>query len=163
MSAVFWEFLHPFFLWAYHSAIGTAIRESTWGFAWLEVFHLFGLTILLGSIVMRSLRLAGLFFRHRPMSKVTLALAPWTGLGMVLMAVSGALMFASDAMRYYESEPFHIKLGLLCVAFGLHFTWFRKASRDEGRMSPWVGKVTAAVTLLVWISVGFAGRAIAFF
>ena len=159
----FWEFLHPFFLWAYHSTIGTAIRESTWGFAWLEVFHLFGLSILLGSIVMRSLRMAGLFFRHRPVSKVTLALAPWTGLGMIVMAGSGSLMFASDAMRYYESEPFHIKLALLLAAFVFHFTWYRKATRDEGRLSPWVGKATAGFALLLWISVGFAGRAIAFF
>lgn len=160
---MFWELFHPFFLWAYHSAIGTTIRDSTWGFAWLEVFHLFGLTILLGSITVRSLRLAGLFFRHRPMMKVTAAVAPWTGVGMVLMGLSGALMFASDAMRYYESVPFHIKLTLLVVAFVYHFTWFRKASSEEAHLTPWVGKVTAVITALVWISVGFAGRAIAFF
>jgi uncharacterized protein DUF6644 len=163
VSSASWESVHPFFLWAYHSAIGTAIRESTWGFAWLEVFHLFGLTILLGSIIVRSLRLAGLFFRNRPMLKITRALGPWTGVGMILMGVSGALMFASDAMRYYESVPFHIKLALLLVAFIYHFTWFRKATREEGRHAPWVGAATAALTLLIWISVGLAGRAIAFF
>jgi hypothetical protein len=160
---VFWEVVHPFFLWAYNSAIGTAIRESTWGFAWLEVFHLMGLTVLVGSIVMRSLRLAGLFFGHRPISTVTRALAPWTGLGMFLMAASGCLMFASDAMRYYESVPFHIKVALLVIAFIFHFTWFRAVSQQESRFSPWVGKATAVAALMVWVSVGFAGRAIAFF
>ena len=160
---MFWEVIHPFFLWAYNSSIGTAIRESTWGFAWLEVFHLMGLTILVGSVVMRSLRLAGLFFGHRPISTVTRALAPWTGVGMFLMAVSGSLMFASDAMRYYESVPFHIKVALLLIAFVFHFTWFRTVSRQENGFSPWVGKATAVAALVVWLSVGFAGRAIAFF
>ena len=49
----------PFFRWADHTWIAMWIRDSTWVFALLEVFHLFGLTLLLGTLVVVNLRLFG--------------------------------------------------------------------------------------------------------
>jgi hypothetical protein len=67
------------------------------------------------------------------------------------MSLSGALMFVSDELRYYQSGPFQIKLVLLTVAFVFHATVFRMISREEARFNPWVGKLTALSALLVWI------------
>jgi hypothetical protein len=79
------------------------------------------------------------------------------------MFLSGVLMFVSDALRYYQSGPFQIKVALLVVAFVFHFTWFRKISRDGASFNRWVRRLTAVTAFLAWIGVGFAGRAIAFF
>ena len=70
------ELFKTFSFWTYNSALGLAIRESKWGFASLEVVHLFGLTILLGSLVMLSLRYLGLTMRKLPINRVARELAP---------------------------------------------------------------------------------------
>lgn len=161
---MFWESIRPFFVWSNNLAIADWVRQSRWAFAWLEVFHLFGLTVLLGTIVMLSLRLMSLSLTNQPLPKVARMLAPWTTVSMAVMLGSGGLMFASDAMRYYASGPFRVKMTFLFLAIVIHFTIFRKATRtEEGELRPWLGKVTAIVALAFWIGVAAAGRAIAFF
>ena len=145
-------------------AVAIWIRESRWSLASLEVFHLFGLTVLLGTIVMLCLRLLDLSLRNQPVAKVACTLAPWTAVSLAVMLISGGLMLSSNAMRYYDSGPFRIKMTFLFLALVVHFTLYRKVTRaEEGRFSPLFGKLTAVLALTGWIGVAAAGRAIAFF
>ena len=86
------ELFKTFSFWTYNSALGLAIRESKWGFASLEVVHLFGLTILLGSLVMLSLRYLGLTMRKLPINRVARELAPVTAIGLTIMIGSGVFL-----------------------------------------------------------------------
>jgi hypothetical protein len=53
---------------------------------------------------------------------------------------------------------------LLAIALLFNFTLFRKVTKaEEGRYSPLMNRVTGLLALLLWLSVGAAGRAIAFF
>ena len=53
---------------------------------------------------------------------------------------------------------------LLTIALVFNFTAFRiVAYADEGRFNPWLRRAMGGLTLLLWFSVGVAGRAIAFF
>ena len=52
--------LLPFFQWCYQTAIGEAIRESTWLFPLIEAFHLVGLGLTAGAVLIVDLRLLGL-------------------------------------------------------------------------------------------------------
>jgi hypothetical protein len=161
---VFWESIRPFFEWSYSSALGVWIRESVWVFGLLEVFHLLGLTVLMGTILVLSLRLSGLVMTKQPVAELARQMSPWTSIGLTMMALSGALMFSSGAIKYYNSQPFRFKMVLLLAALLFHFTFFRRVScADEKCFSPLAGKVVAGVALLLWLGVGAAGRAIAFF
>ena len=64
------ESLRPFIMSAYNAPVSLWVRESSWAFATLEVVHLFGLTMLLGSVLMLSLRSFGLTMRKHSIGQV---------------------------------------------------------------------------------------------
>ena len=161
---MFWESLRPFFEWSNGSALGVWIRDSTWAFAWLEVFHLLGLTVLLGTVLVLSLRLAGLAMQHQPVAQLAREMSPLTSVSMALMIVTGYLMFSAEAMKCFDSVPFRFKMIFLLLAIIFHFTLYRKISRtNEERFRPVLGKLAAAISLVLWFGVGAAGRSIAFY
>ncbi len=60
--------LVSFFQWCDDMPISQAIRDSRVAFPIIENFHLFALTVLLGSLVVLSLRQFGLVYKTQPIS-----------------------------------------------------------------------------------------------
>ena len=153
--------VHAIFRWLDHSALANVVRASTWAFAALEVIHLFGLTLLLGSISVLSLRLLGRGLRDQTISEIALDTMPWTMIGLGTAATTGVVLAISEANRLYESGPFLIKMILFALAVTFTFTFQRGLTKSE----PSAGSALLGgiISLLLWFGVGFAGRAIAFF
>ena len=101
--------------------------------------------------------------RKLPINRVARELAPVTAIGLTIMIGSGVLMFVSGAVRYYISGAFQFKMACFLVANIVHFTVYRNVTRtsDMAVEPRWI-KVMGVVALLLWVSVGAAGRAIAF-
>jgi hypothetical protein len=153
--------LFPIFKWADHTWVANWIRDSTWAFALLEVFHLFGITLLLGTLVVVNLRLFGWGLASHSLSDVASDALPFTGWAMVATVISGSLLFASEAMKCYGSTPFFIKMGFLGTALLFTFTFHRRLTKAS-QPSP-ASKFAAGLSIFLWFGVGLAGRAIAFF
>jgi hypothetical protein len=151
-----------FFHWADDSAVAAAIRGSTWVFAFIEVFHLLGLTLLLGTVVLVNLRLCGYGLQRQSLAEVASDALPWMLVGMAVTMGSGSLLFVSEAMKCYGSPPFFVKMGLLFMALVFTFTLHWKLTKRNAPPPVW-GKVAAGVSLFLWFGVGLAGRAIAFY
>jgi hypothetical protein len=79
-------------------------------------------------------------------------LKPWTHAGLAAMLLTGAAMFFSDTTRYLHNPAFRVKVALLVVTLGAHFTLRRSGTR-----------VAAVLSLVLWTSVVLAARAIADF
>jgi hypothetical protein len=152
-----------FFHWADDTAVAAAIRGSTWVFAFIEVFHLLGLTLLLGTVVLVDLRLCGYGLRRQSLAEVASDALPWMLVGMAVTMGSGSLLFVSEAMKCYGSPPFFVKMGFLFMALVFTFTLHRKLTKRDAPPPPVWGKVAAGVSLFLWFGVGLAGRAIAFY
>jgi hypothetical protein len=148
--------------WAEASWWGTFVRESTWGFAIASIFLLFGIALLLGGVVLLSLRLLGLTMREVPVSRVARDVRGWTVIGLVATLLSGPSMWAATAMRYYDSTAFWLEMQLLAVAMLFHFTMFDWVTRRDDA-SPLLRGLTAVLALALWFGVGVAGRAIGFY
>lgn len=157
------KLFQSFSLWIYNTPPALWVRGSEWAFATLEVVHLFGLTILLGSVLMLSLRFIGLTMRKHPAVQIARELAPGIMIGLTIVLSSGILMFVSGAARYYVSGPFQVKMVCFLAANILHFIlYFRVTRASENQPATRWTKVLSGVALLLWIAVGAAGRAIAF-
>src|SRR5258708_10586002 len=138
-----------FFRWADESSVGAAIRGSTWVFAFIEVFHLLGLTLLLGTVVLVNLRLCGYGLRRQSMAEVATDALPWMLVGMAVTMASGSLLFVSEAMKCYGSLPFFVKMGFLFTALVFTFTLHRKLTKRDAPPPPVCGKVAAAASFLL--------------
>lgn len=149
------------------SSIGTTIAESSWIFPALEVLHVIGLTIVIGTIAVVDLRLLNISSRHRSISKLTDETLPFTYTGFGLAVLTGILMFVSDAVTYSENPAFQLKLLLLIVA-GINIAIFHKLTYknvvrwDLGVIPPWGARIAGAISLISWILILLCGRWIAF-
>ncbi len=151
------------FTWFDKSWLGELIRNSTWAFAAIEVVHLFGLTVLLGTVTVVNLRLAGFGLRQQSAAEVAHDAMPWTYVGIVVTMASGFLLFVSEALKCYDSPPFFLKMGLLALSLMVTFAIQRRMANGSVEFSLVVGRLLATLTIALWFGVGLAGRAIAFF
>src|SRR5687767_3824694 len=100
------EFILPLFEWLGTTSMGTAIANSKYAFSIIEVFHLFGIILLLGSASLMALRLVGLTMKEQTISELARHLSKYTFVGLLTMIVSGVLMLSSIPTKYYHSTPF---------------------------------------------------------
>lgn len=145
------------------SAINNMILSSQWLWPSLEITHFIGLSLLLGSMLVVDLRLAGLL-RQIDIHTVH-SLLPWASLGFVLNLVSGALFVLGDPARYAVNIGFQIKMILVLIA-GLNALWFfcklnpQIAAWEPHADTPAMAKVVAIVSLGAWFGVLLLGRLI---
>jgi len=156
----FLEFCH----WLAKSHIGVIMRDSTWGFAIVEIGHLLALAIFGGAVLLVDLRFLGLGFRTQSKSQVARELLPLTVGGVILMFVSGFLLMANGPIRYYYNPAFRLKMCLFFLALCFHFILQTRVARQTLKgedNSRWL-KAGAIVSLVLWFSIGLAGRAIGY-
>ena len=141
--------------WLHDSAIGTAIRESTYAFPMIETVHVLGITLLVGTIAIVDLRLLGILFKRERVSAIVSQVLPLTWSGFAIMFVSGLLLFWSEAEKSYTNPAFRIKLVLLFLV-GLnplifHSTIYRSvATWDNASVAPKQARVAAVLSLTLW-------------
>jgi hypothetical protein len=142
--------------------VSRAIRDSRVAFPIIENFHLFALTVLLGSLVVLVLRQFGLLYKTQAISEVANALRPWNRWSLVVMLTSGILLFLSEAMKCYGNTSFRVKMLFLFAALSFQFTIYNRTVASEDKVAPIGGRIAAAVALCLWFGVGLAGRGIGF-
>src|SRR5579864_8669688 len=147
--------IFPFFQWCDSSWLGTTIRNSPVLFPVIEIYHLFALTVLLGTTIILSLRLFGVMFSSLPFPELAGNLKPWNLWSLAVMLVTGILLFTSEAVKCYGNDSFRAKMILLLTALLFRFAFYPKLTRS------W-GKLAGGASLALWFSVGLAGRAIGF-
>jgi hypothetical protein len=94
---------------------------------------------------------------------VARSLAPLTFWSLAAMLVSGSLLFASEALKCYDSPPFRFKMIALCAAIVFHWAIFRPVLQSAAVMGRLRRIATALVSMILWFGVAAAGRAIGFY
>jgi uncharacterized membrane protein YhdT len=155
--------LLTFFQWCEASGIGETIRKSSWLFPVIEAIHLLGLGVIGGAVLVVDLRLLGLGLRRQSAAQLTRDAQPWLVGSLVLMIITGGLLFLSEAIKCYYHDAFWFKMSCLFLAIVFTFTIQRKVTMsDESRLRPLWSKVVAVVSVLLWAGVGIGGRWIGF-
>jgi uncharacterized membrane protein YhdT len=150
-----------FFQWCYQTDIGEAIRNSTWLFPVIEACHLLGLGVLAGTVLIVDLRLLGVGLRRAPVALLAADVAPWMFGSLIVMVVSGTLLFLSEAIKCYYSFPFWVKMTALVLAILFTFTIRRRATLTPADQAP-PARLTALISLALWFTVAWGGRWIGF-
>jgi hypothetical protein len=159
--------LLTFCQWLQDIPVATALRESTLMFPIVEGSHLLGLGLSVGTSVLADLRLLGITMKKEPASDVMNQLLPWTLAGFALMFVTGSFLFASEAVKCYDSLWFRLKILFLFLAgvnaLIFHLTAYRKMSDwDLAAIPPRGVRLAGLLGLLLWALVIAAGRTTAY-
>ena len=148
--------------WLQDSAVAHAISKTDHLVgAGLQIIHVMGLVALLASLVLISLHLLGLAFKHQPTVEIARESTRLVWLGLTLTALSGTLMFIATPKLYYFNPAFRWKMLLFFIAVVVQLALFRRAARQDSP-SPAFAKVSVGISLAAWFSVAMAGRMIGF-
>ncbi|HMD37469.1 MAG TPA: DUF6644 family protein [Vicinamibacterales bacterium] len=145
------------------SAAGQVLKNSPWAFAVTESVHLLALSVIGGALLAVDLRMLGLGLRRQKIPELASEMQPILVASLIVMLLSGAVLFTSEAVKCYYSYPFWVKMSSLALAILFTFTVRRKVTRaEDGRISPIGYRTVALVSLALWFAVGAAGRWIGF-
>jgi uncharacterized membrane protein len=150
----------PFLEWLTTSPWANFMNGPEWAFPIVESLHFMGLALSIGTIAIVDLRLLGLGMRRQTASELARDLAPWTRAGLVVMLITGPLMFSADAVNYRYNPSFQLKMMFLLAALLFHFTIHRKVTASQ--VSPVAARLAGGLSLALWTAVVGAGRMIAF-
>jgi hypothetical protein len=148
------------------SALGQAMRQWLWLYPSVEIVHICGIALLVGSIAVLDLRLLG-FSRNLSVRTLATHTLPWSIGSFLLILPSGLAMFVAHAGDLIASPVFALKICLIMAAgvnaAVFHAGVFRGAGQwDVDVMPPAAARAAAALSLLLWISVIACGRLLAY-
>ena len=153
--------------WLEHTSGAIAIGENMWIFGAIVSAHVLSLGVFFGTIAMLDLRLLGQGMRTTPVSDLVERLLPWTRASFALMAMSGALLIWTEAVKCYTSTSFRIKMALIVLA-GVNILAFHRgtyrtvAAWDNAVALPARVKLAGVLSLLLWTGVLVTGRAVGY-
>jgi hypothetical protein len=159
--------LVSFLKWLEATGIATGIRENELLFPLIESIHVLATTLVFGVIAVVDLRLLGLASVGRRTTRLMAELLPFTWISFAVSAITGTLLFSSNAAVYAKNFYFDFKLILMALAgvnvFVFHFFMIRGiAVWDASAQTPLRAKIAGGISLLLWVGVVFCGRWIGF-
>jgi hypothetical protein len=143
-----------------------ALHGSTWLYSLLQVVHIAGFVVLVGSVAMFDLRVLG-FSRRTPVEALARHLLPWSIGACAVVLPSGLLLFAVDAGQLVSNRMFLLKMLLIAMAganaLAFHTGPYRTvAAWNTGVAAPAIARAHALLSLVLWLGVLAAGRFIAY-
>jgi Ca2+/Na+ antiporter len=141
------------------SALGQAIRQSTWLFPAIEATHLLALALLGGSVLIIALAVLGIGLKVAPRdlhqsSRRTMNAA------VVTLLLTGILLGVSEPVKLYGRQAFWVKMTSLLIALAVTYFAFNPLIRRGATGG--VTRVVTIATLCAWLMVAMAGRWIGF-
>ena len=149
------------------SALGHAIRQSTWAYMVANVSHIVSLVVFAGAVAVMDFRMAGAFAATSP-GYVLRAARRIAVIAFIGLALTGATMFIAEASHIILNPVFQIKLGLIGLAL-LNIALFEyftaRKVKDLPPLTPLPSSARAAgmLSIATWIAVAICGRSIAYF
>jgi hypothetical protein len=102
--------------------------------------------------------------KRQPAAQIARDAEPFLVGSLLVMLVSGILLFSSEAVKCYYNGAFWLKMISLALAMSFTFTVRRRvASADDGSVSLGMSRTVALISIVLWSGVGLGGRGIGFY
>jgi hypothetical protein len=141
------------------SALGQAIRESTWLFPAIEATHLLALALLGGSVLVIALAVLGIGLKT-PVAELHRSARVYLNIAVIALLLTGLLLGVSEPVKLYGRQAFWVKMLSLALALAITYFLFNPQAAKGGR--GFGARAAAVLTLAAWLMVAMAGRWIGF-
>ena len=147
------------------SAPALVIRHSMWIYPAANVVHVLGVALFVGAIVAYDLRLLGVGRRLITAEAASRWLTPLMVVGFLMIVPAGLTLFTADAGPLAANRILQTKLAIVALgvvnAVIFRLAWSGRLKRWD-RNTPAAGRLQAALSILIWLSVPTLGRLIAY-
>jgi hypothetical protein len=153
--------------WLAATPLSHAIQTVGWIIPTLQTIHILSVAVVFSSAILVDLRIWRLLGRDEPLPEVARRFLPAIWPVLLILLITGSLLIIGEPRRSLLNSTFYLKMALLAVAIMLTAGLQRSISsspnfwdKDRGRRM--AGQLAATVSILVWCSILFAGRWIAY-
>jgi hypothetical protein len=152
-----WLALTPFSL---------TLQNVGWIVPAVQTVHILAIGVVISAVFMVNLRLMGILGVDQTLARVSarfLVVIWWT---LPVLLATGAVLIIAEPARSLGSAAFQLKMVLLSLAIIVtlycQHVLMRESVLAGRRSGPNTARMVAAVSLLLWIGIIFAGRWIAY-
>jgi hypothetical protein len=153
--------------WLAATPLSHTIQTTGWIIPTLQTIHILSVAVLFSSAILVDLRFYRALQRDVPLADVARRFLPAIWPVLLILLITGSLLIIGEPRRSLLNTTFYLKMTLLAFAVLLTIAlqWSLRAApefweRDRGRRI--AGRFAATVSILVWCSILFAGRWIAY-
>jgi hypothetical protein len=151
------------FEWLDGSFLATLSKAYGGVFAVVQMFHLLSMALLGGTVLVADLRLLGVILRDVDSAAICDGAQKWFNLSLAVLVLSGVFMSSAVALKLYYNEMFWAKMTSLAVGIVFVYTIRRPLLQfAHDTLNPWVLRLTAVASMLIWFTVAASGRWIGF-
>jgi hypothetical protein len=158
--------------WLQNTPVAIFVAETLWAYPLLETLHTLGMAMLLGTLGLINLRVLG--YKSALSLFGTRDLLPIAWIGFTINAASGLLLFTSDAVNFFASNTFRVKIILIAIA-GINAAILSRRLYGESGKAGEAGeavvagdsdasmKLLAGSSLVFWVVAVICGRIYAYY
>jgi hypothetical protein len=154
--------------WLQHTSLSHAIRVAGWIIPTAQIIHILAIAAVAGSALMIDLRLIGVAAVDQSPRDVSARFLPFVWWPLLVLLATGAIMIVGEPPRELKNPAFGLKMLLLAAA--LVVTWLigrllprLAAGGGANRGQRLAAAAIALLSMLLWCSIIFAGRWIAYY
>jgi uncharacterized membrane protein SirB2 len=154
--------------WLQTTPVSVTIQSVNWIIPLLQSLHILMIGVVFISILMIALRVLGRVRADEAFAVVWSRFAPWMWCGLVVMAVTGVTLIVGEPIREFTALSFWLKMALLVVAITSTVVFAKTVKPSVSADAPVDREFSAATksavvaTLVIWLTIIFLGRAIAY-
>ena len=153
--------VHQFSDWLSATSLSQSIQVTTWAIPGIQTIHIIALAILFAAAIVFSLRIAGRGLASEPLPVLAGRFTRAIWYLLVVLLATGTLLIIAEPGRTITNPVFYTKMVLLAVAIAVTL-WLSAVARRQFERPSGVHVFMAAVSILLWICIMFAGRLIAY-
>jgi uncharacterized membrane protein len=148
------------------SGLSIWLASQSWTVPMLQSIHIIAIAVILFSLAMLDLRLAGLLGRERSLSGQTLRLYPWIWGALAVLVTTGILQIMAEPARELLNWIFWTKMGLIVTAVLLTAPLRKLVEncpyRELAPRRQAILRTCGLVSLTLWVLIVTCGRWIAY-
>ncbi len=152
--------------WLANTPFSLAIQTTTWAIPAIQTVHILGISVVLSSVLMMNMRLLNVAWRDTAPSVVAARFVKPVWIALVVLLLTGASLVIAEPGRSLTNPMFISKMSMLVLAIIATLIMQKNVLRVPASWDllrpPAGARITAAVALLLWVSISVCGRLIAY-
>jgi hypothetical protein len=142
-------------------------KNNAWAVPGIQSIHIVGIGLVMGAVLMISLRVLGWAGMDQSLRQTTDRFGPWLTGALWLLLATGILMVIGEPVRELMTVSFWLKMFLVAVGAAAAAIFQRALRLNEKRWEDTLVhrgsiKLMAITTLLIWLGIIILGRLIAY-
>lgn len=159
--------LSAFCQWLSDTQLSQTIQNVSWIIPAVQSVHIASIAIVISSVFLVDLRLLNIVGRGTPTATYTRRFLPWIWPTLIVLLCSGTILIIGEPARSLQNPAFQFKMVCLILAMSVTYALQRPLRVDP---SHWditgrrrmTARLIAVVSIVLWVSIVFAGRWIAY-